>query len=91
MNANDEGYNLQSFKVALLGDSGVGKTSIVNRYIIDKFEGNTMSTQGVCFFSKLLEFPEIKQRCKLDVNYIIILFNLYWIKIDLGYCRTRKI
>jgi len=77
MNTYEEGYNLQSFKISLLGDSGVGKTSIVNRYVNDKFEGNILSTQGVCFFSKLLEFPEAKQSCKLDVNNNIILFNLY--------------
>ena len=68
MNTNDEGYNLQNFKISLLGDSGVGKTSIVNRYIEGKFEGNILSTQGVCFFSKLLVFPETKQSCKLDVK-----------------------
>ena len=48
------------------------KTSIVDRYVNDKFEGNILSTQGVCFFSKLLEFPETKQNCKLDVKYNII-------------------
>ena len=78
MNTYEEGYNLQSYKISLLGESGVGKTSIVNRYIEGKFEGNTLSTQGVCFFSKLLEFPETKQSCKLDVN--IILFYLIYIK-----------
>ena len=70
---NDE--NLQSFKVVLMGDSGVGKTSIVNRYIKDTFADNIVSTTGVCFFSKILEFPELKQRCKLDV-IIIIIYNL---------------
>ena len=72
MNTYEEGYNLQNFKISLLGDSGVGKTSIVNRYVNDKFEGNILSTQGVCFFSKLLEFPETKQNCKLDVKNNII-------------------
>ena len=70
---NDE--NLQSFKVVLMGDSGVGKTSIVNRYIKDTFADNIVSTTGVSFFSKILEFPEAKQRCKLDV-IIIIIYNL---------------
>jgi len=68
-----EAKNLQSFKVVLMGDSGVGKTSIVNRYTKDTFEENILSTAGVCFFSKILEFPEIKERCKLDV----IKINLY--------------
>ena len=59
--------NPKSFKVVLLGESGVGKTSIVNRYTKDTFEENILSTAGVCFFSKILEFPKIQERCKLDV------------------------
>jgi GTPase SAR1 family protein len=59
--------NLQNFKVVLMGEGGVGKTSIVNRYTKDTFEENILSTAGVCFFSKILEFPELKETCKLDV------------------------
>ena len=47
----DDG-NLQSFKVVLMGDSGVGKTSTVNRYIKDTFADNIVSTTGVSFFQK---------------------------------------
>ena len=67
--------NLQSFKVVLMGESGVGKTSIVNRYTKNIFENNILSTAGVCFFSKLLDFPEIQQTCKLDVIKIY-LYNI---------------
>ena len=69
-----EAKNLQSFKVVLMGDSGVGKTSIVNRYTKNTFESNLLSTAGVCFFSKILELPDIKENCKLDViiNFLII-------------------
>lgn len=70
-----EAKNLQSFKVVLMGDSGVGKTSIVNRYTKDTFENNILSTAGVCFLSKLLDFPEVQKTCKLDV--IKIKNNLY--------------
>ena len=67
--------NLQSFKVVLMGESGVGKTSIVNRYTKNIFENNILSTAGVCFFSKLLDFPETQQTCKLDVIKIY-LYNI---------------
>lgn len=70
---SEQTKNLQSFKVVLMGDSGVGKTSIVNRYTKDTFEDNNLSTAGVCFFSKLLENPETKETFKLDV----IIINLY--------------
>ena len=59
--------NPKSFKVVLLGESGVGKTSIVNRYTKDIFEDNILSTAWDCFVSKLLQFPEVKEACKLDV------------------------
>ncbi len=70
-----ESKNLQNFKVVLMGESGVGKTSIVNRYTKGTFEDNILSTAGVCFFSKILEFPDTKETCKLDV-ITIILYNI---------------
>ncbi len=70
-----ESKNLQNFKVVLMGESGVGKTSIVNRYTKGTFEDNLLSTAGVCFFSKILEFPDTKETCKLDV-ITIILYNI---------------
>ena len=63
--------NPESFKVVLLGESGVGKTSILNRFTKDTFKDNIMSTAGVCFFSKIIEIPGIKKSCKLDVIYIL--------------------
>ena len=61
------GNNLKNYKVALMGDSGVGKTSIVNRYTKNTFDSNILTTTGVCFFSKNLYFPETNESCKLDV------------------------
>ena len=74
---NKDGKNLKNFKVVLLGESGVGKTSIVNRYTKDTFENNLLSTAGVCFFSKILQFPDIKETCKLDVIIIILINNKF--------------
>ena len=83
-----EAKNMQSFKVVLMGDSGVGKTSIVNRYIKGTFENNILSTAGVCFSSKILDFPDLKETCKLDVKKF--LYNLIK-NIDMGYRLSRKI
>ena len=63
---------LKSYKVALMGESGVGKTSIANRFIQNSFDHKVLSTAGVAFFSKILHIQEIKESCKLDV--IIIYF-----------------
>ena len=49
--------NIQK-KVVILGDSGVGKTSILNRYLFDKFDNSSMPTLGGSFKSKLLNVGE---------------------------------
>ena len=67
-----EPENPDSFKVVLLGESGVGKTSILNRFIKNAFTDNIVSTAGVCFLSKIIEIPGIKKYCKLDVNLYYI-------------------
>ena len=42
-------------KVVLLGESGVGKTSIISRYISNTFSDVLMSTTGASFATKKLE------------------------------------
>ena len=39
-------------KVVLLGESGVGKTSIISRYITNTFKSQLMSTPGANFVTK---------------------------------------
>ena len=41
-----------SSKVVLLGESGVGKTCIISRYINDRFDEKTVSTNGASYGSK---------------------------------------
>ena len=50
----DENYDL-IFKIVLIGDSGVGKTNILSRYINNEFSLATQSTVGVEFGSKILK------------------------------------
>ena len=66
-----DGKTLKNYKVALLGESGVGKTSIVIRYINDTFNQSVLSTTGVSFLSKNIFFPETNESCNLDVIIII--------------------
>ena len=42
----DDDKDIILFKVITLGDSGVGKTSIIKKFITNNFEENTMSTIG---------------------------------------------
>ena len=67
MSSQNNDQNLKSFKVVLMGDSGVGKTSIVNRYTKNIFDNSILSTVGIGFFSKILEFKDMNETCKLEV------------------------
>ena len=60
--------NIPSFKIVLMGVSGVGKTSIINRYLKHTFEEEILSTSGICFNSKTLTFEDTNETCKIDVK-----------------------
>ena len=49
-----------SFKVVMLGDAGVGKTCIVQRYITGAFSDQTESTLGSNFFKKTISVKDKK-------------------------------
>jgi len=49
------------FKIITLGDSGVGKTSIINKYITDNYLDNVASTLGVNFSYKKLIFNKTQK------------------------------
>ena len=46
------------FKLIIVGDTGVGKTNIIGKYIADSFNENTKSTVGVEFFTKSFKINE---------------------------------
>ncbi|MBD3342731.1 MAG: GTP-binding protein [Candidatus Lokiarchaeota archaeon] len=46
------------YKVCIVGDGGVGKTSMVLRYTENTFKENYLMTIGSNFSTKSLEFPE---------------------------------
>jgi small GTP-binding protein len=54
-------------KVVILGDSGVGKTSILFRYIFDKFDNSNLPTLGASFKSKLIPIPSEADQIKLNL------------------------
>ena len=49
-------------KVVLLGQSGVGKTCIISRFINNTFEEGLMSSNGASYISKNSTFPEYGNR-----------------------------
>jgi len=60
------GSNLsQKFKLIFLGDQSVGKTSIINRFIFDTFDGKDHPTVGIDFISKTLYHDEKSVKLQL--------------------------
>ena len=53
-NQNDEEI-VPYLKITLIGDTGAGKTCIINRYIKDDFFSNKVSTMGVSCSNKLVK------------------------------------
>jgi Ras-related protein Rab-1A len=44
------------FKILLLGDSDIGKTSLLNRFIKDVYSNDHISTIGIDFSIRTLQF-----------------------------------
>jgi small GTP-binding protein len=59
------GQSIRNAKVVLLGSQSVGKTSIVNRLIHDKFQDNMISTIGAVFVSRTCLVDDI--HVKLEI------------------------
>ncbi len=52
-------------KILLIGDSGVGKTSLLQRYTSDAFSSSFISTIGIDFKTKLLTIDDTRARCQI--------------------------
>lgn len=46
-----------TFKYLLVGDSGVGKTSLLKRFTEGTYDGESLSTIGIDFKSKIVPIP----------------------------------
>lgn len=57
----------ETVKVVLIGESGVGKTSIISRFINDTFDHNVVTSLGASYISKTLTFPEQNKSIKFDI------------------------
>ena len=55
---DEDDVGAQTCKVVLLGESGVGKTCIIARFINNTFEDNLISTTGASYAGKTMTFDE---------------------------------
>lgn len=67
-------------KVVILGDSNVGKSCLMNRFVSNSFSDHTLHTLGVEFLQK-----------ELDVNGVIytlqVLLKIFHMHV---YCNSKK-
>ncbi|XP_055343200.1 ras-related protein Rab-28-like [Paramacrobiotus metropolitanus] len=54
---SERNYQEAVLKIVFLGEPGVGKTSIIHRYLNDQFSGDSIQTSGVEFHRKRISFP----------------------------------
>jgi GTPase SAR1 family protein len=59
--------NALSCKIVLLGESGVGKTSIISRYVNNIFNSNFIPTLGSCYAAKQVFFKDYEKNIKFEV------------------------
>jgi small GTP-binding protein len=57
----------ESVKVVLLGESAVGKTSIISQYTTKKFNAREQTSVSAQFTSKIIDFPEFEKSIKFDI------------------------
>ena len=56
-----------TIKVAMLGQSTVGKTSIAQRFIYSNFKNEYPSTIGVSFTTKIIQIPKTEEEVKIQI------------------------
>lgn len=52
-------------KIILIGDSGVGKSCLLSRFVLNEFDKTSKSTIGVEFFTKIVQIGEKKIKAQL--------------------------
>ena len=60
-------YEPESIKIVLIGESGVGKTSIISQFTTHKFDRYCQASLNSQFTTKIIDFPEYEQSLKLDI------------------------
>ena len=60
--------DIREFKLILLGDASVGKSSIIHRYIMSKFKEYPESTLGTAFFCKVVFIGEDTYKLNVSIN-----------------------
>ncbi|CAN6456441.1 unnamed protein product [Victoria cruziana] len=64
-------------KVIILGDSGVGKTSLMNQYVNRKFSNQYKATIGADFLTKEVQFEDRLFTLQVTLPPVMYIFSLF--------------
>ena len=64
-NNDDNNTSDNSFKILTIGESGVGKTSILRRYVENKFQKHHLSTIGIDYMAKTIKINDKEIKLKI--------------------------
>ena len=86
------GINLEEveFKVALLGNGGVGKTSLVKRYVYNKFSEKYLKTLGTTVSKKELVLKQGKETIRTKLIIWDIMGQNIFPKVIQGYLKATR-
>ena len=76
MNSSSNNSNAENCKVVLVGETGVGKTSIISRFCSNKFDTVFMPTPGASFTSKSVYIDEYDKIIKFEVSSFLNRFGI---------------
>lgn len=66
--------HVQTFKILIIGDSSVGKSSLMNRFVHGVFHTQYVATIGVDFQIAAVNMDEYK--CRLQIWFVYLLNTL---------------
>jgi GTPase SAR1 family protein len=69
-NSIDSSDDGKKFKIIFVGDAGVGKTQIINKFVNLEFDEAYNSTIGVDFISKIIKYYRV-----LEVKFQNLIFG----------------
>lgn len=65
MSSARSGKSLTKYKIVFLGEQGVGKTSLITRFMYDTFDDHYQATIGIDFLSKTMYLDDKTIRLQL--------------------------
>ena len=54
-------------KVVLLGETAVGKSCLISRFVSNKFQSNFVPTMGGCYSSKEVKYDKLNKKLKYEI------------------------